>query len=319
MGQSSISSVRPSLSKGSPIVFALLAVIQLGCQHLGSGVQAPLCANLDDKLTHQWLKYEQASAYVADHYAQETPELIERADWEDRLIAHPGCQLSDKELQQLRDRQEARVAESRIRAAKLSRFDLDRVRQQSKLVQRLCREIPKGGLLHIHPSGTVTVDLLREVLQKHNPIVDGQDLIQRVGGLTLYPEERAFLQKWPKGRRFKSAPRADQEKLLNLFVLSEKPASHPFTRFDVVFVLLDWLEEVVGKQKFDLMVYEDFLARAKKAGVSYVEFTRSTGSRPNFAQVYPPLHQAFMQKFGIDVRWNGAFARTRSAEKTASD
>ncbi|MCB0384265.1 MAG: hypothetical protein KDD43_02650 [Bdellovibrionales bacterium] len=267
-------------------------------------------------MAHQWVKFENGSQFLAEYFSQGTSALIARSDWEAKIKPHPRCEISPNDLTEIRQRQNERAMISRRKAQGLSRFSLDKIRSQPKLVRRLCQEIPKGGLLHIHPSGTVTRNQLQMILRQFNPVVDGQDLLQRVGNLTLYPDERQLLSQWKKNQKFRSASAARQKKFIDLFVLPENPSVHPFTRFDAVFVLLDWLkEDVVGKARFNQIVYEDFLARAKEDGVTYVEFTRSTGSRPDFAKVYPGLHQEFLKKYGIDVRWNAAFARPRSPEK----
>src|SRR6185369_17896400 len=98
-------------------------------------------------------------------------------EWEGWLTPPPEDRLDDADLAQLRARQSGVIAESRVRAIATSVVDLDRVRAQG-LVEAYCRELPKGGMLHIHPSGTRDAQTIEEILVEVNPLVDGREILR---------------------------------------------------------------------------------------------------------------------------------------------
>ena len=301
-----------------PGLFLLPLLVTWGCAVSGPVGSPAECGGLDKKMSHQFALYDKATLWLASYFkaGHETAvKPILRNDWEARLRPSPGCQLTAKELEELNQRRQKKIINSRKKSYQLSKFDLQAIRTHPKKLRQFCSALPKGGLIHIHPTGTVRREMVAGVLKEFNPKVDGPDLVERTRGYKLYPHEVRLLKSWPKGLRYLSASKAQRQGLVDLFFLADQSSSHDFSRFDTVFILLDWLRKIVGKPQFDRRVYHQFLGQAKAHNVQYVEFTRSTGSRPDFGEKYPQLAEQFYKDYGIVVRWNSAFNRTRQPEQ----
>lgn len=49
-------------------------------------------------------------------------------------------------------------------------INLDEIRESSFTLDAFCRSVPKGGLLHVHPMGTMSRDRLKKLLTSINPV-----------------------------------------------------------------------------------------------------------------------------------------------------
>jgi hypothetical protein len=105
-----------------------------------------------------------------------------------------------------------------------------------------CEKAPKGGMLHLHPYGTLgraqAAALLRDVDPVLNLAPVFQDIRKSSGNVALYPEEEAWLRSLPAGADFLSLPARDREKFASLLFLP--PGKQPFERFNGVFEFIDF-------------------------------------------------------------------------------
>jgi len=267
--------------------------------------------SLDEKLARQFDLYEPAQQAIVQRVAADGGTVL-RAEWESWLSPPPAYRFSDVDLTKLRDRQARVIAESRRRAAQASVVDLNRIRAAG-LVDEYCRELPKGGMLHIHPSGTRDRDTIEELLIGVNPIVDGLAILQKANnGMTtmLYPDEIEFLRNLPVMHYLDYT--AEKRRAIHaLFFLPDDPPTHPFERFEAVFSISEVLSSDASAAAWvDEKTALDFLTRAAAQGVTSVEFTDDVSPTPAILDRLRAQAADWLARTGVVVRWNLAFDRT---------
>lgn len=261
---------------------------------------------LTEKLALQWQKYEAAQKLLLSKAAQvEVPvqdRLISRDEWENVLRLTGDDAWTPDDLQRLREDQAARISNAKKKAQNASVIDLDVVRRE-KQAAKFCSEVPKGGMLHIHPGGTVDRTTATTLLQDINPSINVATVFKDIdtsgGNVMIYADEQAWLLQIPSPTRFLDLASPDQTHFENFLFLP--PGKHPFPRFNGVFEFIDYvIPDWAGYAKIVLA----FAQRAAREHVSYVEL--STVSSPN---LFPRLEEIERQT-GVTIRLNNSFNRT---------
>lgn len=299
---------------------AILAFVFI-CYSTIAGCDSPFSSNhddtddfvlIDEKLQIQFALYEEAQEKAVQRVA-ELGGWIERNEWESWLTPASGDALTDDELRQLTERQETTVRESRADALQAVELDLDLIRNNEEALDRYCMEFPKGGMLHIHPSGTRNRRTVREILETVNPVINGPEILLDAndGDLSiLYPDEIDYLANLPV-LNYLDYGDEDQRSILDFFFLPENPSTHDFKRFEAIFTINDLLEQDPSMQEWvEEKTYLDFLERCAAQNISYIEFTRVMWPDPLTFEQLQPWAEAWYQKTGVRVRWNSAFIRT---------
>jgi hypothetical protein len=304
--------MRPPVRTAAPTHGHLLAVIVLPLLALaGCGDRTDLTTELDAKLARQFELYDLAQDAIVQRVAVEGG-VMERDEWEALLTPAPEDRIDDADLAELRARQAGVIAESRERAIADSVVDLERVRAGG-LVEDYCRELPKGGMLHIHPSGTRDAATVDAILAEVNPTVDGPTILRSAndGRLTiLYPNEVAFLESLPV-MRYLDFDADTRAAIRALFFLPDDPPTHPFERFEAVFSISEMLDQDPEKRGWvEEKTALDFLFRAASLGVTYVEFTDFVVPTPAGLEELRAKTADWSARTGVTIRWNQAFART---------
>ncbi len=268
---------------------------------------------LDGKLDAQFDLYDEVRAKIVARVVEENG-VVTREQWEGWLAPEAKDTVDEDDLAELRQRHQEIIDQSRTEAVAASTLDLDLFRQDTSEVERYCSDIPKGGMLHIHPTGTRDRDTIVALLEELNPTVDGPAILVKAndGVLTMmYDAEVAFLTDLPV-RKYLEYDAAQKAAVQDLFFLPTDPPTHDFMRFEAMFSIGDMLLEQ-DQTKLDWVeqkTYLDFLERAARYHVSYVEFTSVMW--PN-ADTFERLHdwaEDWYTETGVTVRWNSAFVRT---------
>lgn len=282
---------------------------------------SPTTLSLDQKLERQQQRFDFVQQQVIQRYTDESLPLaqrfIVREEWDKWLTPQAHEQFSEEDKQQLLTHFKQDIQASRQQAARHSLIDLDKVRalpqpQALQYIQKMCAAMPKGGMLHIHPWGSLTPETFQASLERTNPVIDVATLVQQLsnpqGRARLYPEELAWLRSLPQKAHFLSWQKKDRERFVALSVLPS--GVHSFERFEGVFRIL---ATAIGDSWDNLSKsYDDFMQRAVNAGVSYVEFTEHI--TPEQIDQYEALAQRLEQRYGVVVRFNNAFFRTQTNE-----
>ena len=313
-----MSNIQPPQRRGLWRAAATLAtVVWLGAC-AGGATDASL--SLDAKLARQQARFEAVQQRLVERHADVSVPLaqrtIARSEWEQWLAPAAHEQFTPEDLAQLQARYDAQVASSRAQAVQRSRIDLAALRalpteQATPYMRELCTAIPKGGMLHIHPWGSLTPATYRTLLEQRNPIIDAATLAQTLsdtqGRAWLYPDELAWLRSLPAQAPYLSWPQADRERLVALAVLPE--GVQPFERFEAMFRLMALA--IGGDWRNLEQSYNEFAQRAVQAGVSYVEFTERIP--PEEVPQYEAIAQRLEARWGLTVRFNNAYFRTAPA------
>lgn len=282
-----------------------------------AGSQGP---GLDAKLEAQWQLYAQAREALLRQVRRTdikdpAERAIPRAEWEKLLALPENLAFTPQDIAELRSRQALRIQKARELAKKRSVIDLDKVRAAGG-AEKFCAKVPKGGMLHIHPYGTLGRAQAAALLKELDPVLDLTEVfldIQRSSGnVTLYPEETAWLKTLPPATDYLSLSAADQERFASLLFLP--PGKQPFPRFNGVFEFIGFAA-YDNKKKASRFpeVMMTFAKRAAEEGVSYVEFTDMASPRM-YARI-----AALEKETGLVIRLNNSFARSRDLAALRQD
>jgi hypothetical protein len=263
-----------------------------------------------EKLKIQWSKYSEARALLLQQVKKTSlspsQRTLTRAQWESVLALTGSEALTPEDLAQLQNDQAQRIQKAKVKAAQESVIDLQQVRLQ-KQTRQFCEQVPKGGMLHIHPFGTLDRATAQSLLVSGNPKLELKEIFDRMdapgAGSILFPPERKWLEQIPEGTPYLSLSGADQKQFENFLFLP--PGKQPFPRFNGVFSFLGFaIADWPSYEK----VLQSFVDKALKMGVIYVEFTTGTG--PNLIQRV----EALEKNTGITIRLNESFDRSDSIE-----
>lgn len=293
-------------------VFIACLTLFYGCTD-DDNITYPGGLTLSDKLAHQFALYDEAQEKILDRMTARKSVKVSREEWEAWLTPEEGLALTDADMEALIQRQEAVIAQSRLEALAKTSLDLDLIRGDKDLVEQYCYQLPKGGMLHIHPGGTRNAQTIKEILEEVNPVIDGPTLLLTAndGVLTmLYDDEIAFLENLPV-KAYLDFSEAEKEAIQALFLLPEDPPTHDFMRFEALFSISDILDSDPDKVDWvEEKTYLDFLERAAAQNVSYVEFTSVMWPDADTFDQLEVWADEWLARTGVTVRWNSAFVRT---------
>ncbi len=257
--------------KAKPQIAAFIAIVF-------SLVSAWASPTLTEKLNHHFLRYEDARAFLQKRVAAGTFP-VERTEWEAKLKSDSAFGLNEKDIMALKERQKTDIQAARNKAVATSSIHLDDFRNQAEVVQKFCAEIPKGGLLHSHPTGGVKSELISELLTEKNPTVSGKP--------------------------FNSLSEAEKKAYVAKYSL-ESPSD--FGRFSQIF---SDLKPVIGtlhltsddspRNKLAFRVYKHILLNAKKQGATYVEMLRYYDVEQ--LESLEKMAKQLEAETGVKVRW----------------
>ncbi|MBS1984939.1 MAG: hypothetical protein JST16_12290 [Bdellovibrionales bacterium] len=291
-------------SCASTILFFLLLITR--------GARATTPQQLETKISAQIARNSTAQR-IYQRRIVERGGSIAREEWEKILAVPAPLTLTPSDLTALRQSQSRRILLAKQRAEAESALSLDKVRAQNS-VASFCADLPKGGMLHIHPWGTLDRPTVRKVLEAVNPPLSYQKL-----SATLYPSDKSplmypgeidFLKDVPEGRHYADLTADQKSSVQNLFFLPS--GAHSFDRFEGTFsfmVSLVFTNEAVNPEA---IMMNAFVERAARHHVRYVEVSESINPSdpeelPNWTQY---IQEA--QHRGVTVRLLAAFNRSQS-------
>lgn len=105
------------------------------------------CQNLDDKLDHIFSLYDKA----ANKFMQEGPR-VSRSQFENMIGPQGNCKFDKNDISDLSQRHQSIIAQARSNAIQNSIISIEKIKDSNKVI-KFCKELPKGGMLHMHPSG----------------------------------------------------------------------------------------------------------------------------------------------------------------------
>ncbi|SMF81866.1 hypothetical protein [Pseudobacteriovorax antillogorgiicola] len=237
-------------------------------------------------------------------------KAVTRDEWES-LLAKQAIPANQKLLAQIDQRHKLAIAQAKETARQSSLFSLAKVRQDD-LVEKFCAEIPKGGALHLHPSGMIHKEPLRKLMVRVNPKVSRkiiEDLIKSGAG-NLYPGELDFLNDLPPTPYIDLSPE-QQERMVGLFFLPQ--GAHPFSRFEAVFNFTS----LIHKADFDAkrVYYSYFTALAKEQGIFYQELSKGMKANPDGLAYYDELALWLEKEHGVRTNFLMSYGRWASAKR----
>ena len=283
------------------IKFSVLA-LSLGALILTSCSEQDLAVI---KLVAHLKKYDEARELIIErNYSDQNP--IGREEWEAQFVMDESDQFTAIEIGLLEVNQELIIEQSRVAAIKKSSIDIEPLRNDPEALGEFCHLVPKGGMLHVHPYGLLSREVIAELLTKYNPVIEPEYFITTVKnqGQVLYDYEIEALRNLPESALFLSLDEDQQKLFMDFFFLPTEPVSHDFTRFDAIFAFVIWLVEDEYLDEKMEVVYLDFLHRAKEEGISYIEFTNGFPPSVESIEKLTNWSDKFFVETGIVVRWN---------------
>lgn len=284
------------------VPFCFLALI------IGGALFANTPAKLEKKLEAQWKQYEVARTF-AIHKWRTAHALPTRKEW-DEIFLHPAA-LTSAELRSLKELQKKNAQKAQRENVKASVLKIELLRKKPLAeTERFCAEFPKGGMLHIHPLGTLNEKSVASILEKGDPEIHPAVLAESIKSL-LYPADLAVLNRLHKQYgetvKYSKLSAEDRKAFQKFFFLPEGP--HAFPRFQAIFSFM--IQVILSNPTFNAwpQLYEDFFRRAQAQGVSYVEFTEILTPQAPDGSSWENWVAATEKRFGITVNMINAFFR----------
>ncbi|MFZ8933268.1 MAG: hypothetical protein ACO2ZP_05150 [Bacteriovoracaceae bacterium] len=260
------------------------------------------CAQLNDKPSSEKIivNFNKASSWDSG--------APERAQWDDHVNHQFYDSFSYLEKKALRLVHQKKWALPRVRGPRFKS-----IIQNKKERTKFCQQVPKGGMLHVHPTGLVKRSFLKSLIQKHNIMVNPKDLLKLATDgprKELRSNEVDFLQNLP-AKKFLSYSDAEKQKLLDLMFFKLEQAPFSFVRFQSIFSMLRYFIPKTEKNEFQII--KSFLIHARKLGVTYVELTDVFDYPIDFTKLRNKTKR-LTRETGVHLRWNVAFIRDNNKE-----
>ena len=283
-----------------------------------SSVQA---ISLQQKLQKQWQNFERAKQILlAKNRNVSLPiekRQVSRKQWEETIELKDKFSLTDENIKTLIKKQNQRISKAKKKAILSSVIDFQALKelpsiQFKKEVKNFCTQVPKGGMLHIHPFGTFNRKTVSNFLLKYDPVIPTQHFISNLknqnGTAYLYPNEIKWLKQLPSNPNILSLSQKEQNRYISLMFLPK--GNHSFERFDAIFWILGFPINNYLKYYKSML---DFGERAAKQNVSYVEFTANISSAS--LPLYLSLADEYKKKYNIILRVNHSFYRLKTPKE----
>lgn len=193
-------------------------------------------------------------------------------------------------------------------------LSLRQLKNNPEMISKFCRNLPLAASLHNHSSGIIDRTLLKQLLDKSNPIVDGRALLEEVDRTRnqLYSEERNYLQSLYPAKSWSVID--NQNCFLNLFFLGGNKI-HPFERFEAVFQLIGIAYENRPWEDVQKEIYENFLRKNHSHGLQYVEVITSLPPLdPTTHALMERVVQSVEVPTSISLNWNYGIRRRSSID-----
>jgi len=288
------------------LAIAALAFAWVFAFGVGFNREGAPSASLSEKLAHQWQLYERARAEVIER--TQGGGTIRRREWEALLRPVRQYRWTASDLDQLRRDHRDRIDATAQEARAASAIDLDQVRQDGR-VREFSNLLPKGGMLHVHPNGTLQPETVERLLRLGDPAV-GRKRAGYSGGFAK--GELAFLDDYPDEFRYLELRAEDQVRFRALFLLPETTSA--FRRFAAVFPLVGLLRQIPELRAWD-QICDDFFKRANAHRVRYVEFTMHVEPSLDALRELEETARVAQVRYGITLRVNAAFDRTAAPQE----
>lgn len=187
-------------------------------------------------------------------------------------------------------------------------------------MRAFCEQLPKGGMLHVHPWGSISRLGVEHLFSVVNPTILPRRLHAQYASPgaagSLYPEELAFLldlhQRYGEKVAYASLRENDRYRLRELLFLTS--GTHPFSRFESIFHLMrDWFQTNPAIDA-ERLVQEDIFPRAKAQRVDYLEISNSIRPTPEWVRSLENWARGVESQYGLTVRWLASFARGNSPD-----
>lgn len=244
---------------------------------------------LDQKLDLQNKRFYSLQKELATGIIKDKQFFVPTDVWNAKAQGSDQEQFTPADRVELNTRHQQLIEQNQKEAEQISitqyGIDLNNIRNQNK-VKDFCAEMPKGGMLHVHPWGTVSRSTLQKILQKINPVIDLKFLQSLLTGkdAILLPHEVAALEQQmllisPTGKVSYEELSKNillKNKFEDLFFLSS--GDHEFKRFMGVFSLIQEYFFIQNKNKnYNALndLWNDFAKRAAENKISYVEVTQN--------------------------------------------
>lgn len=246
------------------------------------------------KQWHESKDFKRISTYSRKRLLQYFERLtFARAEWETFFTSSLSTSLESEiraeHLLIVESRRQQAIQESQTVG-----ISLQKIKANSHMLEAFCGEMPKGGILHTHPYGTMDRETVEYVLETFNPVIEKAILEKYIHGKNekIHPQELSFL---VERKTYYNIPRAykdirstypqDAARIADLFFVPRdqavfKDGVTPFSRFLAAFALpLEILGILNGNTDNQLalekIIYDHLFLRGLSQHVDYMEITRN--------------------------------------------
>ncbi len=269
-------------------------------------------ATLEEKLSAQFARWDAARTRLT------SGTDVTRAEWESALALPATLELNDADRAALRTMHANEIAQAKQAATANSPLSLVKVRETHR-VKEFCAKLPKGGMLHIHPWGTLDDATLDAILSDVNPLLKVSKLQQMLdetnpaNGAILYASELAFLDQFTDLTRYSMLTNVQKKRFRDFFFLPE--GVYPFKRFMAPFTLTSALLFSDPQKDPSPKMWDALFKRAAEQKLSYVEISGTAFAKVSWLDSLASWQQGLKSKYGVQGSLLAAFLRHQDPTK----
>ncbi len=262
---------------------------------------------LDAKLDNQFRLYEVAKTKMLDTAAARG--TMTRSELDNVLLPPPHMRLNERNISALRDRHRAAIQAAKAKAENDSVLDLNQIRQDPAKLEQFCAQMPKGGILHIHPTGSISEKGVKEMLAKRNPMIP-PEFTAGVPGANGVPQTEPT--------KYNDLTTAQQLAVQGRTRLKSDVAT--FSEFESTFKPIRLVTgDGDNKDEGTYMMYKDIATRAMAQGVRYIEFCKWCDAKPDAVKELEQVAHRLEKETGIKARWTTSYYRFKKPAELRSD
>ena len=113
-----------------------------------------------EKLELKLGKYEETQTWLKSQFR------VSESDLEKKLSLVPDMELNNEDQDNIQEMHRLRIEESKKKAVQDSIISFDQIREDKKTVEQFCAAVPKGGNLHLHPTGSWSPEFFQSLLDE---------------------------------------------------------------------------------------------------------------------------------------------------------
>lgn len=205
------------------------------------------------------------------------------------------------------------VSENRIfHSGPFAHWEFDKLKNKN-LRDFFCKNVPMGGILHLHTSGIPDRKMTKEIYQEENLFFDGAQIYSKIGEKDqLYSDENTIILKASSIQGHYNDLKFEQKDTLEtLWALIDPGRVTNFSRFEASFTIQIPL---YNHENAMFLIMDKFLQNLNPRQIQLVEFTEEFPLKQEIMGTLYEIKNTLEQKYNIKIHFQFPFYRDNSNE-----